>query len=147
MRRHYKLGAGSGKKSQFTAAWKTFASAPWRARRAWVDHRRGRSGLDAEGYVGISINHFTSPIKRKEPDMKQLEGAKIDEFKTHFRGEMLLPGDPGYDEVRQIWNAMVDRTPGVIARCASPDDVVQAVRFASQNDALASIRGGGDKMH
>ena len=69
--------------------------------------------------------------------MKQLEGAKIDEFKTHFRGEMLLPRDPGYDEVRQIWNAMIDRTPALIARCGSTDDVVQAVRFARQNDLVA----------
>jgi FAD/FMN-containing dehydrogenase len=78
--------------------------------------------------------------------MQQLEGAKIDEFKTHFRGEMLLPGDPDYDEVRQIWNAMVDRAPALIARCASPDDVVQAVRFARENNLLASIRGGGHNI-
>ena len=43
--------------------------------------------------------------------MKQLQKAKIDEFKAHFRGDMLLPGDAGYDEVRQIWNAMIDRRP------------------------------------
>jgi FAD/FMN-containing dehydrogenase len=78
--------------------------------------------------------------------MQQLEGAKIDEFKSHFRGEALLPGDPDYDEVRQIWNAMVDRTPALIARCASPDDVVQAVKFARENNLLASIRGGGHNI-
>jgi FAD/FMN-containing dehydrogenase len=78
--------------------------------------------------------------------MQQLEGAKFEEFKTHFGGEMLLPGDPEYDEVRQIWNAMVDRTPALIARCASPDDVVQAVRFAHENNLLASIRGGGHNI-
>ena len=78
--------------------------------------------------------------------MKQLEGAKIDEFKTHFRGEILLPADAGYDEVREIWNAMIDRTPALIARCASPEDVVQAVKFARQNDLLVSIRGGGHNI-
>jgi FAD/FMN-containing dehydrogenase len=78
--------------------------------------------------------------------MQQLEGATIDEFKTHFRGEMIRPGDPDYDEVRQIWNAMVDRTPALIARCASPDDVVQAVRFAHENNLRASIRGGGHNI-
>jgi hypothetical protein len=62
--------------------------------------------------------------------MKQLERAKIDEFKADFRGDVLLPGDAHYDEVRQIWNAMIDRRPAVIARCASPEDVVKAVRFA-----------------
>ena len=56
--------------------------------------------------------------------MKQLQKANIDEFRAHFRGDVLLPGDPGYDEVRQIWNAMIDRRPALIARCASPEDVV-----------------------
>lgn len=39
--------------------------------------------------------------------MKQLQNAKIDEFKAHLRGDVLLPGDADYDEVRQIWNAML----------------------------------------
>ena len=78
--------------------------------------------------------------------MKQLEGAKIEEFKAQFRGEVLLPGDASYDEVRAIWNAMIDRKPAMIARCASADDVVQAVKFARQNDLLVSIRGGGHNI-
>ena len=53
--------------------------------------------------------------------MKQLEGAKIEEFKAQFRGEVLLPWDASYDEVRAIWNAMIDRKPAMIARCASAD--------------------------
>ena len=78
--------------------------------------------------------------------MKQLEAAKIEEFKAHFRGDVLLPTDANYDEVRQIWNAMIDRRPALIARCASPEDVVQAVKFARQNDLLVSIRGGGHNI-
>lgn len=61
--------------------------------------------------------------------MKQLQKANIDEFKVHFRGDVLLPDEAGYDEVRQIWNAMIDRRPALIARCASPEDVVQAVEL------------------
>lgn len=75
--------------------------------------------------------------------MKPLEHGMIDEFKTHFRGEALLPGDAGYDEVRQIWNAMIDRRPALIARCVSTEDVVQAVGFARKHNLLVSIRGGG----
>jgi FAD/FMN-containing dehydrogenase len=78
--------------------------------------------------------------------MTQLANAKIDEFKANFRGEVLLPGNSGYDEVRQIWNAMIDRRPSLIARCASPDDVVQAVNFARQHSLLVSIRGGGHNI-
>lgn len=78
--------------------------------------------------------------------MKQLQKANIDEFKAHFRGNMILPGDADYDEVRQIWNAMIDRRPALIARCALPDDIVQAVNFARKHDLLVSVRGGGHNI-
>jgi FAD/FMN-containing dehydrogenase len=78
--------------------------------------------------------------------VKQLQKADVDEFKVHFRGNMILPGDAHYDEVRQIWNAMIDRRPALIARCASPDDIVQAVKFARKHNLLVSIRGGGHNI-
>ncbi len=78
--------------------------------------------------------------------MKQLQRARIDEFKAQLRGDVLLPGDAGYDEVRQIWNAMIDRRPAVIARCTSAEDVVQAVKFAAKHNLLVSIRGGGHNI-
>jgi hypothetical protein len=78
--------------------------------------------------------------------MKQLQNAKIDEFKVHFRGNVLLPGDAGYDGTRQIWNAMINRRPALIACCASPEDVVQAVEFARKHNLLVSIRGGGHNI-
>ena len=73
--------------------------------------------------------------------MKQLQKANIDEFKAHFRGDVLLPGDAGYDEVRQIWNAMIDRRPALIARCASPEDVVQAVEFGASTTSSSRSEG------
>jgi FAD/FMN-containing dehydrogenase len=59
---------------------------------------------------------------------------------------VLHPGDAAYDEVRQIWNAMIDRRPALIARCQSPEDVVQAVEFAVKHRLLVSIRGGGHNI-
>ena len=53
----------------------------------------------------------------KEPSMTQLPRTETDGFKAHFQGDVLLPGDVNYDEVRQIWNAMIDRRPALIARC------------------------------
>jgi FAD/FMN-containing dehydrogenase len=78
--------------------------------------------------------------------MKQLQKADIDGFKAHFRGEVVLPDDADFNEVRQIWNAMIDRKPSLIARCSSPEDIVEAVTFARVHDQLISIRGGGHNI-
>ena len=78
--------------------------------------------------------------------MKQLQSEIVAGFKTQLRGNVLLPGDADYDEVRQIWNGMIDRRPALIARCTSAEDVVQSVKFARQHDLLVSIRGGGHNI-
>ena len=78
--------------------------------------------------------------------MKALQQASIDEFKTHFRGDVLRPADTSYDETRQIWNATIDRKPALIARCTSTGDVVEAVKFARKHDLLVSVRGGGHNI-
>ncbi len=70
----------------------------------------------------------------------------IDEFKTHFQGEVLLPDDADYDDVRQIWNAMIDRKPAVIARCRCTEDVIRAIQFGRTEHLLISIRGGGHNI-
>jgi FAD/FMN-containing dehydrogenase len=58
-------------------------------------------------------------------------------------GKLLTAQSPDYDEERAIWNAMIDRRPGLIARCANADDVVWAVKFGRANGLLTSIRGAG----
>jgi hypothetical protein len=78
----------------------------------------------------------------KEATMKPIQMAYLDEFKAQFQGNILLPGDSDYDEVRRIWNAMIDRRPALIARCTSPDGVVQAVGFA--RTTFLSRSGGAD---
>jgi FAD/FMN-containing dehydrogenase len=83
---------------------------------------------------------------RRLERMKALQQASIDEFKTHFRGDVLRPADTSYDETRQIWNATIDRKPALIARCTSTGDVVEAVKFARKHDLLVSVRGGGHNI-
>lgn len=78
--------------------------------------------------------------------MNELLKVNIDEFKTHFRGEVILPEDADYDKVRQVWNAMIDRKPSLIARCTSPEDVVRAIEFGRTQNLLISIRGGGHNI-
>ena len=67
-------------------------------------------------------------------------------FKAGFKGAVLAPEDAAYDETRKIWNAMIDRRPGLIVRCTGTVDVVQAVRFARQHKLLTSVRGGGHNI-
>lgn len=78
--------------------------------------------------------------------MKGLSEVNIDEFKKQFTGEVILPEDAGYDEVRQIWNAMIDRKPALIVRCATSEDIVQAIEFGRTQHLLISIRGGGHNI-
>ena len=58
-------------------------------------------------------------------------------------GSVLLPGDPAYDATRAVWNAVVDRRPRLIVRCASVGDVVTAVRTAREHDLEIGVRCGG----
>jgi FAD/FMN-containing dehydrogenase len=76
----------------------------------------------------------------------QLSQAAVSELGKGLRGGLVQPGDDSYEETRQIWNAMIDRKPALIARCANADDVVAAVRFAREHDLLVAIRGGGHNI-
>jgi len=78
--------------------------------------------------------------------MTQLQATKIEELKNSLRGEILLPGDDAYESARKIWNAMVDKRPALIARCATTSDVVHAVNFARDNAVLLAVRGGGHNI-
>jgi FAD/FMN-containing dehydrogenase len=82
-----------------------------------------------------------------------LDGARADipaeelqGFRAAFKGAVLAAEDPAYDETRKIWNAMIDRRPGLIARCTGTADVVQALRFARKHRLLVSVRGGGHNI-
>jgi len=77
---------------------------------------------------------------------KEIDQSVIDGFKATLRGDLLTPGDPGYDDSRTIWNAMIDRKPALIARCLGVADVVACVNFARDNELLLSIKGGGHNI-
>jgi FAD/FMN-containing dehydrogenase len=63
-----------------------------------------------------------------------------------FAGDVTLPGDAGYEESRRVFNAMHDRRPAAIARCAGTADVVAAVNFARRNGLVVAVRSGGHSV-
>ena len=65
------------------------------------------------------------------------------ELGASFRGQLIGPEDAEYDEARKVYNAMIDRRPALIARCAGADDVAGTIAFARSHDLLLAVRGGG----
>ena len=73
----------------------------------------------------------------------KLDEAALGELRGSFRGQVIRPTDPAYEEHRKIWNGSIDRFPAVIARCAGVADVIAAVRFARHTDLPVAVRSGG----
>jgi FAD/FMN-containing dehydrogenase len=71
-----------------------------------------------------------------------LEKMDIATLKASLRGELLQPGDEGYEAARKVYSALIDNHPALIARCSDVADVITAVNFGRQNNPLISIRGG-----
>ena len=67
----------------------------------------------------------------------------IDTLAGQLRGAVIRAGDAGYDEARKLYNAMIDKRPLMIARCADVADVIACVNFARDNKIPLAIRGGG----
>lgn len=88
---------------------------------------------------GIRVRTIDGGTARLRPDALQA-------FRNAFRGPVLTPADAAYDETRQIWNAMIDRRPALIARCTGTADVRAAVRLAAEHGLLSSVRGGGHNI-
>jgi FAD/FMN-containing dehydrogenase len=78
--------------------------------------------------------------------MKTLSQKSIENLKSKVKGNVILPADPGYNEVRKVWNAMIDRSPAVIVQCADAGDVSHSISFARDNGLEISIRGAGHNI-
>lgn len=75
-----------------------------------------------------------------------LDNIAVDRLRAGFAGQLVGPDSPDYDQARQVWNAMIDRRPALIARCSGAGDVVAAVRFAREHGLLVSVRGAGHNI-
>jgi FAD/FMN-containing dehydrogenase len=64
-------------------------------------------------------------------------------FKDSLRGKLVLPKDADYNDLRKVYNGMINKYPAMIAQCADVQDVITCVNFARENNILLAIRGGG----
>jgi FAD/FMN-containing dehydrogenase len=78
---------------------------------------------------------------KTEPDFRATA-----ELRHVLRGQLLLPGDAGYEQARRVWNGMIDKRPLMVVHCAGPEDVVQAVHFARSQAIPVAVRSGGHNV-
>lgn len=88
----------------------------------------------------------TEAIRNSNGVTTVIDDAQVDAFAAALRGQLVRPGDVEYDSARRVWNGMIDKRPGLIARCTGTADVVAAVRFAREHDLLVAVRGGGHNV-
>lgn len=85
------------------------------------------------------------PTLHDKPRAKQsvVPAELIESLRAQLRGEVIIPGDLQYDEARRIWNGLIDKQPGVIARCSGAADVMACVNSARERGLPFTIRSGG----
>ncbi len=72
-----------------------------------------------------------------------LTEATVQEFKARLRGQLISPGDAGYEAACRVYNGMINRHPRLIAGCVDAADVIECVKFAGQQHLPLAVRGGG----
>ncbi len=89
---------------------------------------------------------MTVQIRSLESKPVAVADDAVEALRARLRGTVALNGDAGYDEARTVWNAMVDRKPGLVVRARGAGDVCAAVDFARENGLLLSVRSGGHQI-
>ncbi len=85
-------------------------------------------------------------VNTTEGTRTQIDQSAIDALAKGVQGRVLTPGADGYDAARTIWNAMVDRRPGLIVQCSCAEDIVAGVTFAKAHGLLLAVKGGGHNI-
>ncbi|HWO57367.1 MAG TPA: FAD-binding oxidoreductase [bacterium] len=76
----------------------------------------------------------------------EVPSEAVTQLRARLRGALLQSGDPGYDDARALWNAMIDRRPALVAQCAGAADVAAVVAFVREHNLLLAIKGGGHNI-
>jgi FAD/FMN-containing dehydrogenase len=85
-------------------------------------------------------------LKTIDGGTKTIKSEALDALRANLRGSLVLPGENGYDTARSIWNAMIDRRPGLVVRCLGAADVINAVKLARDEELLIAVRAGGHNI-
>src|SRR6476646_1482711 len=99
---------------------------------------------DISSFKPDLLEHLSTPAENRSEGAISKEATET--LKRKVKGQIVLPSDPSYDQIRQIWNAMIDRRPALIVRCAEASDVPHAISFAHENGLEISIRGAGHNI-
>ncbi|HYS72301.1 MAG TPA: FAD-binding protein, partial [Thermoplasmata archaeon] len=75
--------------------------------------------------------------------MKELDAK---ELQSQVRGDVIAPEDARYDDARRVYNAMIDKRPALVVRCAGVADVIAAVKAAHASGLSVAVRGGGHSV-
>jgi FAD/FMN-containing dehydrogenase len=78
--------------------------------------------------------------------VSEIAPETLDRLRAQLRGPLLRPGDPGYEDSRTVWNAMIQRHPALVVRCLGVSDVIAGVRFAREQGLTLCIKGGGHNI-
>jgi FAD/FMN-containing dehydrogenase len=75
-----------------------------------------------------------------------IKGSALDQLRSSLRGSLILPDNDFYEQSRKLWNGMIDKKPGLIAKCRGTADVITCVKFAREHAILIAVRGGGHNV-
>jgi FAD/FMN-containing dehydrogenase len=89
-----------------------------------------------------SQEHTTMAIS----NVSRLSDTAIAALTAQVKGQVITPGDDDYETARQVYNAMIDRSPAVILRCTNTDDVIAGLRFGREQGLDVSVRSGGHNV-
>src|SRR3954469_6973018 len=75
-----------------------------------------------------------------------MTGGAVDALRESFGGTLTGPGDSDYDDVRAVFNSMIDKRPALIAQCGSSRDVEAALSFGRERGLPIAVRSGGHSV-
>ena len=94
--------------------------------------------------AATEVNTFA--IRTLDGSIKSIPQDMVAALRGKLRGGVVSPGEDGYDAARSIWNAMVDRRPGLVVRCLGAADVIEAIKLAHEEKLLVAVRSGGHNI-